>query len=430
MPRRRASRNTTRGPVLDVAVSEIGARGDGIADSKVGRLYIPYAAPGDVLRVQVGAPRGDGHAARIDAILELASIRQRPICRHFGACGGCALQHIRDDAVADMKAGLLRRALARQGLEILPLRPTITVPPGTRRRIQLTYRRGRDVTLGFNRRASRKVLDVAECPLLRAGIANLLGPLRELCREIETLGPSGDLQVTETEAGIDLMLIPARQAEPGLAARETAAAFADRHDLCRISWQSAGVWEPIAQRRPALVRFGGIPVAIPPTAFLQPSKDGENAIVDIVTHALEAAAPKRIADLYAGCGALGLPATRYAPVLAVEGDTEMSAALDRAASGRNLTVATRDLQRDPMAPEELSEFDAVIFDPPRAGARPVAEALAASTVPCAIAVSCNPATLARDLRILLDSGYRLTQITPIDQFTWSAHVEAVAVLCR
>ncbi len=430
MSRRREPRNAAPGPLLDIDVAEIGAQGDGISESEAGRLYIPYAAPGDQLRVRVGRPKGDGRAARIESILQPAEVRQKRVCRHFGACGGCALQHIRDDAIADLKTGFLRRALVRKGLQDISIQPIFTAPPGTRRRVRMTYRRGSHTTLGFNRRASRDVLDIAECPVLCPGIAILLGPLRDLCGAMEALGASGDLQVTETETGIDLMLVPARKAGPDLAARETAAAFAERHDLCRIAWQSAGTWEPIAQRRPALVSFAGVPVAIPPTAFLQPGKAGENAIIGIVTRALEAAAPKKIADLFAGCGTFSLPATRFAPVLAVEGDAEMTTALDRATPDRNLTVATRDLQRDPMTAEELSEFDAVIFDPPRAGARPLANALAASRVEMVVAISCNPATLARDLRILVDGGYRVAQVTPIDQFTWSAHVEAVAVLKR
>jgi len=428
--RRRVPRNAAPGPLLDVDVMEIGAQGDGVSESEAGRLYIPYAAPGDRLRVRVGAPRGDGRTARIETVLKAATVRHEPACRHFGACGGCALQHIRDDAIAELKTGFLRRALVRKGLQDIPIRPIFTAPPGTRRRVRMAYRRGRHTTLGFNRRASRDVLDIAECPVLRPGITILLGPLRDLCGAMEALGASGDLQVTETETGIDLMLVPAREAEADLAARETAAAFAERHDLCRIAWQSAGVWEPIAQRRPALVSFAGVPVAIPPTAFLQPGKAGETAIAGIVTRALEAAAPKSIADLFAGCGTFSLPATRFAPVLAVEGDAEMTAALDKATPDRNLTVATRDLQRDPMTPEELSAFDAVIFDPPRTGARPLANALAASRIETVVAISCNPATLARDLRILVDGGYRVAELTPIDQFTWSAHVEAVAVLKR
>jgi 23S rRNA (uracil1939-C5)-methyltransferase len=414
----------------DVHATDIGARGDGLAESPSGRLYIPYAAPGDHLRVRVGAPRGDGRTARIEAILEPAPTRQKPVCRHFGTCGGCALQHIQDNAVADMKRELLQRALARKGVGDAPIGPTVSVSPETRRRVRLTYRRGRHTVLGFNRRASRQVLDIVECPVVRPKIGAILEPLRALCTAVNALGSAGDLQITETETGLDLLLIPARAAEPDLAARESLAAFAGEQDLCRIAWQTGPDWEPIAERRPAIVSFAGVPVAIPPTAFLQPSRDGEDAIVGIVTRALEAEAPSLIADLYAGCGALSFPAAAVAPVHAIEGDAEMTTALFKAAAGTDVAVSMRDLQRDPMPAVDLSQYGTVIFDPPRAGARPIAEALAGSDVPHVIAVSCNPATLARDLRILVDGGYRIEQVTPIDQFKWSAHVEAVAVLHR
>jgi 23S rRNA (uracil1939-C5)-methyltransferase len=401
----------------DVHATDIGARGDGLAESPSGRLYIPYAAPGDHLRVRVGAPRGDGRTARIEAILEPAPTRQKPVCRHFGTCGGCALQHIQDNAVADIKRELLQRALARKGVGDAPIGPTVSVSPETRRRVRLTYRRGRHTVLGFNRRASRQVLDIVECPVVRPKIGAILEPLRALCTAVNALGSAGDLQITETETGLDLLLIPARAAEPDLAARESLAAFAGEQDLCRIAWQTGPDWEPIAERRPAIVSFAGVPVAIPPTAFLQPSR-------------LEAEAPSLIADLYAGCGALSFPAAAVAPVHAIEGDAEMTTALFKAAAGTDVAVSMRDLQRDPMPAVDLSQYGTVIFDPPRAGARPIAEALAGSDVPHVIAVSCNPATLARDLRILVDGGYRIEQVTPIDQFKWSAHVEAVAVLHR
>lgn len=415
---------------MDVTVESIGAQGDGIAETPEGRLYIPFAVPGDRLRVEPGAPRGDGRAGRIEAILEPGPDRIAPMCRHFGDCGGCALQHIAPDAVADIKRELLRAALARRGFRDLLVENTVSVPPGGRRRVRFAFRRGMRGILGFNRRESRLVLNVAECPVVRPEIAALLGPLRALCHSLNKLGDGADIQVTRLDTGIDLLIVPDRPAEPDLAARERLAAFADEHDLCRLSWQSGGESEPVAARRPASIRFAGVAVQPPPSAFLQPSAEGERAIVRTVLAAFEAKPPVRIADLYAGCGALTFPLASIAPVQAVEGDAAMVAALRTAARDGNVTVTRRDLWRDPMTADELQAFDAVVFDPPRTGAGPVAEALARSPVPAVVAVSCNPATLARDLRILADGGYTVERVTPIDQFPWSAHVEAVAVLRR
>ena len=415
---------------MDVTVDTIGAQGDGIAHTPEGRLYIPFAAPGDRLRVLPGAARGDGRAAEIEAILTPGPGRIEPACRHFGDCGGCALQHLAPAAIADVKRDLLLAALARRGLRELPVDATVGVPPGTRRRVRFAFRRGMRGILGFNRRESRLVLNVTECPVVRPEIAALLAPLRALCHALPMLGDGADVQATLLDTGLDLLIVPDRPAEPDLAARERLAAFADAEDLCRLSWQSGADAEPIVIRRTPTIRFAGVTVQPPAAAFLQPSAEGERAVVAAVLDAFRACPPTRIADLFAGCGALTFPLAAAAPVEAMEGDAAMVAALRASVGGRAIAVAQRDLARDPPTPGELQRFDAVVFDPPRTGARPVAEALAASNVPTVVAVSCNPATLARDLRTLVDGGYRIERITPIDQFPWSAHVEAVAVLRR
>jgi 23S rRNA (uracil1939-C5)-methyltransferase len=415
---------------MDVTVDTIGAQGDGIAHTPEGRLYIPFAAPGDRLRVAPGAPRGDGRAAEIEAILAPGPGRIEPSCRHFRDCGGCALQHLAPPAIADVKRDLLLAALARRGLREQPVDATVSVPPGTRRRVRFAFRRGMRGILGFNRRESRLVLNVTECPVVRPEIAALLGPLRALCHALPMLRDGADVQVTLLDSGLDLLIVPERSAEPDLAARERLAAFADTEDLCRLSWQSGEDAEPIVIRRTPAIRFADATVQPPAAAFLQPSVEGERAVVDAVLAAFREDRPARIADLYAGCGALTFPLATVAPVEAMEGDAAMVGALRAAAGSRAITIAQRDLARDPPTSAEMQRFEAVVFDPPRTGARPVAEALAGSAVPTVVAVSCNPATLARDLRILVDGGYSVDRVLPIDQFPWSAHVEAVAVLRR
>lgn len=414
----------------DIKIETLGARGDGIAHADGDRLYVAFAAPGDRAWVRRTGKRGDGFAAEIAALIEPGLARTEPVCRHFGSCGGCATQHIDPATTADIKRDLLIQALARHGINDAPVNATVSIPPGQRRRARFAYRSGRKAILGFNQRNSRNLENLAECPALRDRMAALIAPIRRMAATIGVLGKGADIQITETDNGIDLLFIPKRGEDPGLQARETLAAFAEEHDLCRISWQAGGDWEPIAQRRPPSVRFGPVTVTPPPNAFLQPSRQGEAAIVDLVCNAMTEMKPKHIADFYAGCGALTFPLSAFGRVTAFEGNDEMADAMVRAAGDAPVTVERRDLVRQPLSTMELNAFDAAVFDPPRAGARPLADALAASTIQTVVAVSCNPSTLGRDLRLLVDGGYRIEQVTPIDQFPWSSHLEAVAVLRR
>jgi 23S rRNA (uracil1939-C5)-methyltransferase len=307
---------------------------------------------------------------------------------------------------------------------------TRTAPPRTRRRITLAARRlVSGAILGFNERAGSRIVDLAECHVASPTLESLLPPLRDLVATLTCLG-AADILATETDTGIDLLIAPTDAASPGLAEREALAAFAETHDLARLSWRADGFLEPLAARRAPRVAFGGVPVEIPIGAFLQPSAAGQT----ILTSLVEAGVPRqaeRVADLYSGCGAFALPfAAAGRRVHAAEGQDAAVQALRRAAAGLRLTAEVRDLARAPLSVEELAGVDAVVFDPPRAGAAAQAERIAASPVETVVAVSCNPATLARDLRTLLDGGYTLERVTPVDQFTWSAHVEAVAILRR
>ncbi|MGE4221308.1 MAG: class I SAM-dependent RNA methyltransferase [Alphaproteobacteria bacterium] len=421
---------------VEATVAALGAQGDGIAEVGGQRLYIPFAAPGDRLRVTPGAPRGDGREARIVRMLAPGPNRIDPACPHFGLCGGCALQHLSPTAAADHKRGLLQRALAHRGLDA-PVAETVAIPPGTRRRVSFAFRRGRTPVLGLNRRASQEVFDLSACPVLHPDLTALVAPLRRALAPLAALGRQADLRLTRTDSGIDMLLVPERPRAPDLDTRMTLAELAETNDLARISWQAdprrgGPAIEPIAARRAPRVTFGDVTVRIPADAFLQPSVEGERALAGLAAAAIENAPHpvRRIADLYAGCGSLSFPLARLAPVHAVEGDATMLAALSGARGTRPMTTEVRDLARRPLLATELAGFDAVVFDPPRAGARTQAAEIAASRVPTVIAVSCNPATMGRDLRLLVDGGYRIERAVPVDQFPWSAHVEAVAVLRR
>ena len=411
---------------VELTVTEIGARGDGLADHGGRRVYVPLTVPGDRVRVLLDAPRGDGIAARLLDLLEPGPIRAEPPCPHFGVCGGCALQHLDDQAYGDWKRAQVVTALARAGLTGIDVAPTVRTPPASRRRATFAAaRRGGRVTLGFNERQSHHIADISGCLVVERDILALLGPLEDLLAAILPDGGALDVTVTALEGGLDVLLTGGP--EPGLDARERLAAFAESSDVARLSWRrsASSPPEPVAARRPVHIGFGGVAVPIEPGAFLQASAEGEAALVDAVLAAVGDA--WKIADLFAGLGTFTLPLSRRAAVHAVEGDASAMAALSSAARTLpNVTAARRDLFDDPLTASELSRFDAVVFDPPRAGAREQSTQIAASGVPIVVAVSCNPATFARDARILTDGGYRLERVTPVDQFVWSAHVELVA----
>jgi 23S rRNA (uracil1939-C5)-methyltransferase len=417
-------------PPVELVIESLGDAGDGIARTADGPVYLPYALAGERVLAEIEAGRGKGRAARVVEIVEPASNRIAPPCPHFGDCGGCALQHLDQPPYLAWKRQRVLVALARQGLDSIAVGPTVATPAASRRRVRLAARRLRQgVVVGFNARRSRRIVDLDTCPVLRPAILALLPALRRLLETLLEVGSAVDVGVTETTGGLDLWIVA--KGEPDLAARETLAAFAVEEDLARLHW-GADIPECIVARRRAAMAFGPASVEAPVTAFLQASAEGEAALRDAVLAA--SAGAEQVCDLFAGCGTLSLPLALGARVHAVDQDADALAALAAAyratANLRAVTVERRDLFRRPLTAAELDRFDAVVFDPPRAGARAQAAALAASAVALVVAVSCHPGSFARDARILVDGGYRLVEVTPIDQFLWSPHVELVATFTR
>lgn len=425
---RKSPASARRAAPLDLAIEALGAQGDGIATVGGKQIFVPYTLPGDRVTAR---PIGPHHALPI-VWHSRAPAHARPACPHFGVCGGCVLQHLDPAAYTRWKLAQLETALARRGLHDVPITPLAQTPPGARRRADFgVARRGERIDIGFHAYKSPALVDLDRCPVLEPKLSALLAPLRELFAALLVGKTRADILVTATETGPDLLIagLPA----PDRAQREALAAFAAANDIARIAWREADeAPDIIVQRRAPRMTFAGVAVALPPGAFLQASAAGEQAIVDAVMAATDGA--KRVLDLFAGCGTLTFPLARQARVHAIEGAAALAAALDRAARGAGLggalRVETRDLSRRPLLREELSGFDAVVFDPPRDGAAAQAAELAHSRVPVVVGVSCNPATFARDARTLVDGGYRLLGVTPIDQFLWSPHLELVGVFRR
>lgn len=418
--------------ILEIEVDALGAQGDGLAAWSGRMLYIPGALPGEKVRVKTGHKRGDGVACTLLDVLDPAPGRAQPVCGLYARCGGCALQHLDADSYAAWKRARVADALAKRGFAGVPVLDPVLIGPGTRRRVTFTAcKRGKALTLGFNARASHDVVAVDECPLLVAELNALLAPLAELLAAVTADGARLRILATAGEGGADILIQSDQASDDNLtlAAREAIAAFAVRGHAARVAWQGGdGLPEQVAQVRAPVVRLGGVAVELPMGAFLQASAEGEAALVAQALAGVGDA--QRIADLYCGLGTFTLALASRAVVRAVDSHEPPVRALERAAGqadlGGRVLAEVRDLDNQPLDAKELDKFDAVLFDPPRAGAAAQAAEIANSHVPRVVAVSCNPATFARDARTLVDGGYALVDVLPVDQFTFSPHVELVA----
>lgn len=421
------------GEIVALRVETVGVRGDGVANHGGERIFLPLTAPGDVVRARLGERRGEGRTAEVLGF-ESFGARAEPRCPHFGACGGCVLQHLAPEAYVEAKSAWLAAALRRQGLEADAILPLRLLPAGTRRRARFSLARPRArgaVEIGFQARGSHRLVDIRSCAVLHPALMALLPPLRQVAMQLVAPGEHGTATATLTDSGVDVLLDLG--AAPALAAHEALAEFARATEIARLSWRVPGAApSPIAQNHPPRIAFGGVAIDLPDEPFLQASAEAD-AVLTAEIVASVADAP-RVADLFAGVGTFALPLAARATVHAVERDADavraLAAAVARAGLGHRIACERRDLEQRPLAGDELARFDAVVFDPPRAGAKAQTQMLATSGVPRVIAVSCNQATFARDARTLVDGGYRLEKIQPIDSFVWSAHLELVALFQR
>lgn len=412
------------GPPVEVTIHAVGGEGDGIAP---GPIYAPYTLPGERVRLT-----GSGDRRELDAVLEASPERVTPPCPHFGVCGGCALQHWEHGAYLAWKIERLRATLARERIETEFL-PAFAARPETRRRLALHARQGRKdaAHLGFKARKSWSVVDIEVCPIsdprLQAAfpaLSRLAAPLFEHPKSAPTL------HTTLTATGIDVDITGVERKSGGLSAdaRMRMAEIAAEADFARVTLDG----EVIYMARQPAVRLGPASVALPAGAFLQATPEAETTMVAFAGEA--AAGAERIADLFCGVGTFTFRLAEIAPVYAVDGDgpaiAALTSALATAPGLKGVTAEARDLVRRPVLAPELKKIDTVVFDPPRAGAAEQSAEIAQSKASRVIAVSCNPATFTRDARILIDAGFRLERLLPVDQFLWSPHIELTSVFSR
>lgn len=401
----------------DVTIARLGAQGHGVIDTADGPRFVPFALPGERVR-----ERSEGLP---ELLSEPSPGRAVAVCRHFGVCGGCVAQHMRDEFYADWKRTIVVDAFGQRGLQP-DIAPLVRIAPGSRRRAVFTARReSGSAVLGYHRRRTHSLFAVEECPVLLPDIVARLPALRTIAAALP--GRETRLTVLATTTGLDVAVEGDKPARDGRLSTELAR-IAAQERIARISLNGETL---IARVTPA-ISLSGVDVIPPPGAFVQAVAEAETAMAARVQAAVGKA--RRFADLFCGLGAFTLPLARSARVLSVDSDQAAIAALgagvQRAQGLKPVETLVRDLFREPLSAKEMGTFDAVVLDPPRSGARTQCEELGRSKVPRVVYVSCNPATLARDARTLVDGGYAIASVTPIDQFLWSAHVETVAVFTR
>jgi 23S rRNA (uracil1939-C5)-methyltransferase len=398
----------------ELVIDHLGHKGDGVAP---GPIFVPYALPGERVQAEIAGDR-----AVIVAVETTSPDRVAPFCPYFGTCGGCTVQHLAEGAYARWKRGLVTEALSLARIET-SVAPLIGAHGAGRRRATLHARRGR---LGFAMARSHEIVEIETCPIVDEPLAAALPAARAIERLLRGVGKPLDILMTATRTGVDIDLRGSGPVAGPL--RLKLSDLAVEQDLARLSLHA----DVVLEQRPPTVRFGRADVTPPPGAFLQATEAGDKVLAGLVQEGVGQA--RRVADLYSGCGTLSFPLAETATVTAIDSDRAATSALDRAArlsrGLKPIRTEVRDLFRRPLMPDELKAYDAVVFDPPRAGAEAQARRLAQSKVPTIVGVSCNPATFARDAAILIAGGYRLTKVTPVDQFRHSAHVELVGLFTR
>jgi 23S rRNA (uracil1939-C5)-methyltransferase len=422
-----ATSNSCSGPRVTerLNIVRLGHRGDGIADTSEGPVYVPYTLPGETVTVEPVAGHPDRrHLVHVD---KASHERAEAFCKHFGACGGCAMQHWSLAEYHLWKRSLVVEALAQANV-VAPVGDLIDAHGAGRRRAVLHARRGTHdiLEVGFTAPRAHHIVAIDECPILASGLG---GALRAAWAIADTLKPAGkplDIQTTATDSGLD---VDVRGSGALTAERLTALArVAEAHSLARLTRHG----ELVAQRTQPLLQIGRAQVPLPPGAFLQATAEGEAILARLVVEHVGKA--KQVVDLFAGIGTFALRLAERARVSAADSDAAMIKALERAASTASglkpLETQTRDLFRRPFMANELKAFDAAVFDPPRQGAEAQARELAKSTVPVVVAVSCDATTFARDTKILLGGGYTLATVVPVDQFRYSHHVEIIGKFVR
>ncbi|MBM3467939.1 MAG: class I SAM-dependent RNA methyltransferase [Alphaproteobacteria bacterium] len=413
-----------------LTVQELGKEGDGVVIADDQRLYIPFATPEDEVVVELALTKKNRYKILKHQITKQGKNFSPPPCPHYGVCGSCQLQHLSDETYLKFKRDKIINPLLFEGFQNpnSVVRSPIVLPPGLRRRANFNFQRlGNKVELGYHKYHSYELLTLECCHILKPEIVRFMKPLMAALEETLAPGIEGEIFITAAHNGLDVHVEIRDKTPLTLEQKELWGQFATHQNLCRLIVSTKGKEDFIILHETPYVLFDGVPVESDCRSFLQPSSEADQHLISLVCELLPPG-PSKIADLFCGRGTLSLPLARYAPVEGFEMDVSALNALEAAAkkAQRPIFLHQRDLFKTPLIENELSSFDVVVIDPPRAGAETQSRILATSKVPTLIYISCNPLTFARDARILCEGGYHLEIIQPLDQFRWTVHIEVIA----
>jgi 23S rRNA (uracil1939-C5)-methyltransferase len=412
---------------MKAKIESIGIDGDGVAIIDDQKYFIPFTAPDDEVEFEV--IKGKRYSrVEITRFLKESPLRQFAPCLHFGVCGGCKLQHLNQDTYHNYKVGLLRRALEFHGVEAQEWLPLHVIPPRRRRRISLTFaHRYEGLMIGYMRRGTKWIIDNQECHLVVPEIEQLISRLRGLLADLFQQRESGTVDILATKVGLDVNLKTKFLKNPTLEQNEALTKFARENNIARLLLN----YRPFVTFREPIVSFSGVDVAVEAGKFLQASDDADEFMLQRVSEYMPEKVSRGI-DLFSGRGTFTFLMAQKGPTDAFECENDAIQALQAAANKAQvpINVTKRDLFANPLTVEELGRYDFIFVDPPRAGALAQVEYIAQSSLQHVVYISCNPASFARDAKVLCDAGFMLASVTPLDQFLWSEHLEVIGKFYR
>ena len=424
--RKKNNKKQTKLPVESlVKIQNLGVRGDGIGRSESGELFfVPYVLSGETVLAKPVGKKGDGYNCSVIDIVEASAERIEPSCQHFGECGGCKLQHMPYDTQKAFKKTIIKNAFSKQDIDA-PVKEPIIVG-GLRRRARFVAKKsGKGYVGGFHKAQSHAIAPIVSCEIVSPAVWQAFQSVLNGLSKFKA--PNAlDIHVTEGTNGMEIVIYPHGDFEIDLQAREVLTDIVNEHKFVGLYWYNRDFTDPVCVMESLQIKFGNVMVGVPPASFLQPSQEGQKVLTDLIVSALDGV-KGRIADLFSGSGCFSFPLTKFGSVDAFEGNALALQLLNKTASGKGVHGFVRDLELKPLDDEECSAYKAIVLDPPRNGAMAQVEQIAVSTCPIVIYVSCNPIALAKDSVVLLEGGYRIESITPVDQFAHSDHTESLVV---